>query len=75
MPATATYATTGNAYIDGLLGDWKWAIKDFTSVYRPTRIDFHHVEAMACLQIRNSLARHVTVASFDLRNPRQNSRG
>jgi serralysin len=29
MPATATYAATGNAYIDGL-GDWKWAIKDFT---------------------------------------------
>jgi serralysin len=30
MPATATYATTGNAYIDSILGDWKWAIEDFT---------------------------------------------
>lgn len=30
MPATTTYASATNAYIDGLLGDWKWAIKDFT---------------------------------------------
>ncbi|MEY9558147.1 hypothetical protein [Sinorhizobium fredii] len=30
MPATTTYALTGNAYIDGVLGDWKWAVKDFT---------------------------------------------
>lgn len=30
MPATATYETTRNAYIDGLLGDRKWALKDLT---------------------------------------------
>ncbi|ACP22266.1 possible protease (plasmid) [Sinorhizobium fredii NGR234] len=30
MPATTTYALTGNAYIDGILGDWKWAVSDFT---------------------------------------------
>lgn len=30
MPATATYALTGNAYIDGVLGDSKWAVRDFT---------------------------------------------
>jgi serralysin len=38
MPATATYATTGNAYVDGLLGDRKWAIKDLTFRF-PTNQD------------------------------------
>lgn len=40
MPATTTYATTGNAYINGLLGDWKWAIKDFTFSF-PTSASFY----------------------------------
>ncbi|MXQ10795.1 matrixin family metalloprotease, partial [Microvirga makkahensis] len=30
MPAVATYSPTGNAYIDGLLGDVKWAVNSFT---------------------------------------------
>lgn len=40
MPAATTYATTGNAYIDGLLGDWKWGIKDFTFSF-PTSASFY----------------------------------
>src|SRR5215210_2771002 len=30
MPAVATYSPTGNAYIDGVLGDMKWAVNSFT---------------------------------------------
>lgn len=30
MPALATYSLTGNPYIDGVLGDAKWAVTDFT---------------------------------------------
>jgi serralysin len=30
MPAVASYSLTGNAYIDGLLGDYKWATNTFT---------------------------------------------
>ena len=30
MPAVTTYALTGNAYIDGVLGDLKWAVAEFT---------------------------------------------
>jgi serralysin len=30
MPAVATYNLTGNPYIDGLLGDIKWAVTSFT---------------------------------------------
>ena len=30
MPAVTTYAKTGNAYIDGVLGDGKWAVSDLT---------------------------------------------
>ncbi|HUE46898.1 MAG TPA: M10 family metallopeptidase [Aestuariivirgaceae bacterium] len=30
MPALATYSLTGDPYIDGLLGDAKWAVTDFT---------------------------------------------
>jgi serralysin len=30
MPALATYSLTGDAYIDGLLGDTKWAVTSFT---------------------------------------------
>jgi serralysin len=40
MPATTTYASTGNAYTNGLLGDWKWAIKDFTFSF-PTSASFY----------------------------------
>uniref|UniRef100_UPI00358DBECA hypothetical protein n=1 Tax=Sinorhizobium medicae TaxID=110321 RepID=UPI00358DBECA len=40
MPSTTTYAPTGNAYIDGLLGDWKWAVKDFTFSF-PTSASFY----------------------------------
>jgi serralysin len=30
MPALATYSLTGDPYIDGLLGDVKWAVTSFT---------------------------------------------
>jgi serralysin len=30
MPALATYSLTGDPYIDGVLGDAKWAVTDFT---------------------------------------------
>ena len=30
MSAVATYSPTGNAYIDGVLGDMKWAVNSFT---------------------------------------------
>ncbi|WP_404295350.1 M10 family metallopeptidase C-terminal domain-containing protein (plasmid) [Microvirga sp. RSM25] len=30
MPAVVTYSPTGNAYIDGVLGDLKWAVNSFT---------------------------------------------
>jgi serralysin len=30
MPAIASYSLTGNAYIDGVLGDYKWAVNSFT---------------------------------------------
>ena len=30
MPAVATYSLTGNSYIDGILGDLKWAVNSFT---------------------------------------------
>jgi serralysin len=30
MPAVTTYSKTGDAYIDGVLGDRKWAVSDFT---------------------------------------------
>jgi serralysin len=30
MPAVATYSLTGNAYVDGLLGDYKWGTNSFT---------------------------------------------
>ncbi len=40
MPATTTYALTGNAYIDGVLGDWKWAVRDFTFSF-PTSASFY----------------------------------
>ncbi|MQW67356.1 protease, partial [Sinorhizobium meliloti] len=40
MPAATTYATTGNPYVNGLLGDWKWGIKDFTFSF-PTSASFY----------------------------------
>jgi serralysin len=30
MPAITAYSTTGDAYIDGVLGDYKWAVNSFT---------------------------------------------
>jgi serralysin len=30
MPSIATYSTTGNAYIDGVLGNYKWGVGSFT---------------------------------------------
>ena len=30
MPALATYSLTGDPYIDGILGDAKWAVSSFT---------------------------------------------
>ncbi len=30
MPAVASYSPTGNACIDGVLGDYKWAVSSFT---------------------------------------------
>ncbi len=40
MPATTTYASTGNAYIDGVLGDVKWAVNEFTFSF-PTSGSFY----------------------------------
>jgi serralysin len=40
MPAVASYSLTGNAYIDGLLGDLKWAVNSFTYSF-PTDASFY----------------------------------
>jgi serralysin len=40
MPATATYALTGDAYIDGVLGGSKWAVNEFTFSF-PTSASFY----------------------------------
>ncbi|WP_027998875.1 M10 family metallopeptidase C-terminal domain-containing protein [Sinorhizobium arboris] len=40
MPATTTYAPSTSAYINSLLGDWKWAIRDFTFSF-PTSASFY----------------------------------
>jgi serralysin len=30
MPATSTISPTGNAYLDGVLSGYKWAVNSFT---------------------------------------------
>ncbi|MCB5175506.1 M10 family metallopeptidase C-terminal domain-containing protein [Microvirga lenta] len=40
MPAVVTYSPTGNAYIDGVLGDRKWAVNSFTFSF-PTNASFY----------------------------------
>jgi serralysin len=40
MPAVVAYTLTGNAYIDGVLGDLKWAVKSFTYSF-PTSASFY----------------------------------
>ncbi|PVE24351.1 protease [Microvirga sp. KLBC 81] len=40
MPAVASYSPTGNAYIDGVLGDLKWAVNSFTYSF-PTNASFY----------------------------------
>jgi serralysin len=69
MPATTTYATTGNAYIDGLLGDWKWAIKDFTFSF-PTSASFYGAgygngEPLKGFAVLNAAQQAATRAAFD----------
>ncbi|WP_028004206.1 M10 family metallopeptidase [Sinorhizobium meliloti] len=69
MPATTTYATTGNAYINGLLGDWKWAIKDFTFSF-PTSASFYgsgygNGEPLKGFAVLNAAQQAATRAAFD----------
>jgi serralysin len=69
MPATTTYATTGNAYIDGLLGDWKWAIKDFTFSF-PTSASFYGAgygngEPLKGFAVLNAAQQAATRAALD----------
>jgi len=40
MPAVATYSPSGNAYIDGVLGDAKWAVNSFTFSF-PANASFY----------------------------------
>jgi serralysin len=40
MPAIASYSLTGNAYIDGVLGDYKWAVNSFTYSF-PTSSSYY----------------------------------
>jgi Ca2+-binding RTX toxin-like protein len=40
MPATTNYSLTGNPYIDGVLGDLKWAVRDFSFSF-PTDGSFY----------------------------------
>ena len=40
MPAVVTYSPTGNAYIDGVLGTYKWAVNSFTYSF-PTSASFY----------------------------------
>ncbi|KLK92443.1 protease [Microvirga vignae] len=40
MPAVASYISTGNAYIDGVLADLKWAVNSFTYSF-PTNASFY----------------------------------
>ncbi|MFC0805128.1 M10 family metallopeptidase [Ensifer sp. P24N7] len=69
MPATTTYATTGNAYINGLLGDWKWSIKDFTFSF-PTSASFYgsgygNGEPLKGFAVLNAAQQAATRAAFD----------
>ncbi|WP_018096538.1 M10 family metallopeptidase C-terminal domain-containing protein [Sinorhizobium meliloti] len=69
MPATTTYATTGNAYINGLLGDWKWAIKDFTFSF-PTSASFYgsgygNGEPLKGFAVLNAAQQAATRAALD----------
>ncbi|UTG94938.1 M10 family metallopeptidase C-terminal domain-containing protein (plasmid) [Sinorhizobium meliloti] len=69
MPAATTYATTGNAYIDGLLGDWKWGIKDFTFSF-PTSASFYGAgygngEPLKGFAVLNAAQQAATRASLD----------
>jgi serralysin len=40
MPATTTYSLTGDPYVDGVLGNLKWAVRDFTFSF-PTDGSFY----------------------------------
>ncbi|WP_114945515.1 M10 family metallopeptidase [Microvirga calopogonii] len=40
MPAIATYELTGNAYVDGLLGNFKWAVNSLTYSF-PSRGSYY----------------------------------
>lgn len=69
MPATTTYATTGNAYINGLLGGWKWAIKDFTFSF-PTSASFYgsgygNGEPLKGFAVLNAAQQAATRAALD----------
>ncbi|WP_324764828.1 M10 family metallopeptidase C-terminal domain-containing protein (plasmid) [Sinorhizobium meliloti] len=69
MPATTTYATTGNTYINGLLGDWKWAIKDFTFSF-PTSASFYgsgygNGEPLKGFAVLNAAQQAATRAALD----------
>ena len=69
MPATTTYATTGNAYVNGLLGDWKWGIKDFTFSF-PTSASFYgsgygNGEPLKGFAVLNAAQQAATRAALD----------
>ncbi|MDW9537865.1 protease [Sinorhizobium meliloti] len=69
MPAATTYATTGNPYVNGLLGDWKWGIKDFTFSF-PTSASFYGAgygngEPLKGFAVLNAAQQAATRAALD----------
>jgi serralysin len=71
MPATTTYALTGNAYIDGVLGDVKWAVNEFTFSF-PTDASFYGagygygetMDNFGALNAAQQVAARATFAAF-----------
>jgi serralysin len=77
MPAVTTIAPTGDTYIDGLLGDLKWAVNSFTysfptsgSLYGTSYGEGENVTGFAALStlqqatVRTALAMYASVANL-----------
>jgi serralysin len=83
MPAVESYDPTGNAYINGVLGDCKWAVNSFTYSF-PANASFYGssygsgenasqfegLNAMQQTMARQALSMYASVAniSFSDRN-------
>ena len=70
MPAVVTYSPTGNAYIDGVLGDLKWAVKSFTYSF-PASASFYGVaygdgEPLSNFETLNATQQMATRAALKL---------